>query len=119
MWEFLDEKYRKEDLTWLKEGMINGTLLWCADSSYKRKIAPLVSGVGWIVQCIALGRSMEGHFYKESESANAYPAEQLGFCAIYHLIAALLLFYNIKSWKSRVGCDNYGTIKYHDKLDQS
>ena len=111
MWEFVDQQYRKEDLSWLKEGMINVTLIWCEDGSYKRKIAPLVSGVGWVVQCIALGKSMKGNFYEESESANAYQAKQLDFCAIHHLIAALSLFYNIKSWKSRVGCNNYGTIK--------
>ena len=91
--------------------MKNGTLLWCADGSYNWKLTPLISGVGWIVQCVALGKSIEGLFYKESEETNAYRAEQLGICAIHHLIAALSLFYNIKNWKTRVGCDNYGTIK--------
>lgn len=111
MWEFLDKDRRKEDYTWIEEGMKKGTLIWCADGSYNRKLAPRISGVGWIAHCVISGKSMEGLFYEETEEANAYCAEQLGICAIYHLIAAISLFYNIKNWKTRVGCDNYGTIK--------
>ena len=37
MWEFIDVKYKQEDMSWLQEGMINGTLVWCSDGSYKRK----------------------------------------------------------------------------------
>ena len=45
-WEFIDDKYKQEDMTWLREDMINGTLVWCSDGSYKRKVAPRVSGAG-------------------------------------------------------------------------
>ena len=98
-------------MDWLRDGMVNGTLVWCADGSYKRKVAPDVSGAGWIVECTKCGKRMEGSFYEESDSANAYRAEQLGTCAIHHLLTALSLFYCIDKWDTKTWCDNYGTVK--------
>ena len=46
MWEFVNGKFKEGDMDWLREGMVNGTLVWCSDGSYKRKIAPDVSGAG-------------------------------------------------------------------------
>ena len=53
----------------------------------------------------------EGSFYKEYDSANAYRAEQLGTCAIHHLLTALSLFYCIDKWDTKTWCDNYRTVK--------
>jgi len=111
MWEFVEEKYKEDDMDWLREGMINGTLVWCSDGSYKRKVAPEVSGVGWVVECTKCGKRMEGSFYEESDSANSYRAEQLGVCAVHQLMFALSLFYSISNWETKSGCDNYGAIK--------
>ena len=97
MWEFVDEKYKEDDMDWLREGMINGTLAWCSDESYKRKVAPEVSGVGWVVACTKCGKRMEGSFYEESDSANSYRAEQLGVCAVHQLMFALSLFYSMSN----------------------
>ena len=91
--------------------MREGTLVWCADGSYKRKTAPDVCGVGWVVECTKTGKKLEGFFFEISDDANAYRAEQLGMCAIHHLITAISLFYKILKWKTRAGCDNEGTIK--------
>ena len=65
-------------MDWLLKGMKNNYLVWCADGSYKRKVAPFVSGAGWMVYCTKSKKSMEGQFFEYSDSANAYRAEQLG-----------------------------------------
>ena len=95
MWENISQKVKDRDYTWLKEGMVNGTLSWCADSSYKRKIAPDVCGVGWVVECSVSGEQLEGCFYEISDNANAYCAEQLGLDAIHHVLLAFLIFHDI------------------------
>ena len=79
--------------------------------SYKRKIAPEVSGAGWIVECTKTGSRMEGSFYEVSDSANSYRAEQLGICAVHQLMQALSKFFDVEEWKTRSGCDNYGAVK--------
>ena len=78
MWKDVREKYEGRDMYWLMEGMKNNSLVWCADGSYKRKVAPFVSGAGWMVYCTKSKKSMEGQFFEYSDSANAYRAEQLG-----------------------------------------
>ena len=111
MWELVDPDLRKRDFTWIKEAMNKGTLVCCADGSYRKKISPWVSGAGWVVHCRKSGQSIEGSFYEVSDSANAYRAEQLGMDALHHLLAAFSVFYGIKEWRSKAGCDNLGTIK--------
>ncbi len=47
MWEGIDEdQATKGDVTWIAEGMQNNTLIWATDSSYDRKKAKKLSGVG-------------------------------------------------------------------------
>ena len=41
------------------------------------------------------------NFYEISEDAGSFRGEQLGRCAIYHLVAALYMFYNIGDWLLR------------------
>ena len=91
--------------------MREGTLVWCTDVPYKRKTAPDVCGVGWVVECKKTGKRLEGFFYEVSEDANAYRAEQLGICAVHQLMQALSQFYNVEEWKTKSGCDNYGAVK--------
>ena len=111
MWEHVSQETRNQDFEWLETGMREGTLVWCVDGSYKRKTAPDVCGVGWVVECTKTGKRLEGFFYEISEDANAYRAEQLGTCAICHLITALSLFFKILKWKTRAVFDSEGTIK--------
>ena len=51
MWEYVNEEDRNRDLSWVREGMLAGTLVWCCDGSYKKKVAPTASGAGWVVYC--------------------------------------------------------------------
>ena len=46
MWENITQEVKDHDYGWLRDRMVNGTLTWCADGSYKRKTAPDVCGVG-------------------------------------------------------------------------
>ena len=111
MWENIAQEARDADYSWLERGMKNGTLVWCADESYNRKIAPDISGVGWIVKCIASGENMEGSFYEISDDANAYRAEQLGMCTNHHLVSALSRFDKVEKWSTKAVGDNEGTVK--------
>ena len=106
MWEHVSDKVKAEDCSWLVEGLSKGTLVWCADGSYKRKTDPDVAGVGWVVECRSCGRRLEGFFYEVSDDANAYRAEQLGMCGVHRLVAAVVLFSSLMEWKTKLGCDN-------------
>ena len=48
MWKWVENEGGKSNVEWIVNGMKEGCLIWVADGSYKRKIAPCVSGVGWI-----------------------------------------------------------------------
>ena len=50
-----------------------------------------VKQVGWP----RTNNNMTGSFYEILEDAGSYRGEQLGLCAIHHLIKALCNFYNI------------------------
>ena len=61
----------------------------------KEKTAPNICGVGWVVECTKTGKRLEGMFYEVTEDANGYRTEQLGICAIHHLMTAFSLFYRV------------------------
>ena len=65
--------------------------------------------------CIKAANRMAGDFYEISEDAGSFRGEQLGRCAIYHLVAALYMFYNIKTWHTRVNCDIQGDINMAER----
>ena len=111
MWEHVTEEDRHRDLSWVRDGMLAGTLAWCCDGSYKKKVAPTASGAGWVLYCRKTGNLIEGYFYEISDDAGSYRGEQLGMCAVHHLIAAVSRFFSIRKWRTRVCCDNEGTIK--------
>ena len=51
--------------------------------------------------------TLRGSFWEKSNSANShYRAEQLGVCAIQHLIAALTFFYKIENCSTEIWCNN-------------
>ena len=111
MWEHVTEEDRNRDLSWVREGMLAATLVWCCDGSYKKKVAPTASGAEWVLYCKKTGNLLEGYFFEISDDASSYRGEQLGMCAVHHLIASLSLFFFIMKWRTRVCCDNEGTIK--------
>ena len=40
MWEHIPDDVKRQDFSWLEMAMKEGTLVWCADGSYKRKVDP-------------------------------------------------------------------------------
>ena len=46
MWENVTEDTKNQDYDWIEKAMREGTLVWCADGSYKRETDPDVCGVG-------------------------------------------------------------------------
>ena len=76
--------------------MKSNTITWFTDRSYHRKYAPKVSGVGWMAYCTKTDNSMTGNFYEILEDTGSYREEQLGLCAIHHLITALCKFCSIR-----------------------
>ena len=121
MWEGLSEKHEHDDLTWLVEGLKRGTVEWCTDGSYHRGRAPNISGAGWMccdtapVEPGERRRALKGNFWEKSDSANSYRAEQLGICAIHHLITALTSYYNIGKCTTTFWCDNMGAVTISNK----
>ena len=95
MWEHVSEEDRDKDLSWVREGMLTGTLVWCCDCSYKKKVTPNASGAGWVLYCKKTGNSLEGFFFEISDAAGSYRGEQLGMCAVHHLITAFSMFFSI------------------------
>ena len=91
--------------------MLTNFLVWCCDGSYKKKVAPDASGAGWVLYCKKTGNSLEGFFFEISDDACSYRGEQLGMCAVHHLITAFSMFFSMKEWRTRICCDNEGTVK--------
>ena len=95
MWKWVENEGGNSDVEWIVNGMKEGCLIWVADGSYKRKIAPCVSGLGWIVYCTKTQRELKERFFEVSKETNARRAEQLGLCTVHTLIAAFSVFYGI------------------------
>ena len=64
MWELISEEDRERDVSWRREGIAGGTLVWCCDGSYKKKVVPTASGTGWIVYCTKTGNMLKGYFLR-------------------------------------------------------
>jgi hypothetical protein len=63
MWEGIDnDQETKEGATWIANGMRHNSLIWVTDSSYNRKKASNLSGVGWIIFCTQTGLQLVGTF---------------------------------------------------------
>ena len=59
--------------------------------------------------------SPQRQFLGTSDSANSYRAEQLGICAIHHLITAMTSYYNIGDCACKIWCDNMGAVNISKK----
>jgi hypothetical protein len=61
-----------DSLDWLLTAYRNGSLLWVTDGSYNSKLAPEVSGVGWIVHNTASSCQWSFSFTEISPEASSY-----------------------------------------------
>jgi hypothetical protein len=62
MWEHVKDE--DSDMSWVRDAMVNGTLLAMTDGSYDRERAKDVSGLGLILLCTASRRTLRGSFYE-------------------------------------------------------
>jgi hypothetical protein len=70
MWrEISNGNKPKDDMQWVADGMMAGTLIWTTDGSYDRKKATDLLGVGWIIFCKATGQQLMGSFWEQSITA--------------------------------------------------
>ena len=77
------------DLDWVVTAMRGGTGIWVTDGSYNKKVAPRVSGAGWVFYCTTAKKKLYGSFFERSPRAGSYRGELLGLLAIHTLAAAL------------------------------
>ena len=94
------------EVSWIVEGLRDGSLIWTTDGSYDQKRAVDLCGVGWIIFCTNTGFRLTGTFWERSSSANSYRAELLGICALHLFAQALAEFYKVTGWTAMLCCDN-------------
>ena len=58
---------------------------------------------------------LKDNFWEKPNSANSYIPEQLGVCAIHHLVSALTSFYKAENCATKIWCDNMGTVNMSRK----
>ena len=107
MWEVIEPvKETPVDISWMVDGLKNGSLIWVTDGSYDRKKAKDLCGVGWMIFCTNTGFRLTGTFREQSPSASLYRVELLGLCALHLLAQALAEFYQVVGWSATLCCDN-------------
>jgi hypothetical protein len=113
MWEYIKEK--EYDTEWLKNALINGTLVGVTDGSYDRHKAKSCSGSGWILVCTTSKKTLRGSFYEITAVAGAYRGELLGLVALHTLILALANYYNLQCVSGKICCDNISALNQASK----
>ncbi len=113
MWEYIKEKECNTE--WLKDALINGSLIRVTDGSYDRHKEKSCSGLGWILICTASKRLLRGSFYEVSAVAGAYCGELLGLVALHTLILALVNYYNVQIVSGKICCDNISALNQASK----
>jgi hypothetical protein len=107
MWEGINaDTHSKDNLTWIAEGMTNGTLIWTTGGSYDRKKAANLSGVGWKIFCSQTGMRILGNIWERLLTASSFRAEMLGLCALHLLAHAISKYYKLDRWTPTLCCDN-------------
>ena len=67
---------RGMDLCWVVDALTSGTVIWINNGSFNRPIAPLISGAGWIIYCMAthsnsVALSLNAHLRRDHIVANS------------------------------------------------
>ncbi len=107
MWqEFSNGDKPKDDMQWVADGMMAGSLIWTANGCYDRKKAADLSGVGWIIFCKTTGQQLMGSFWERSTTASSFRAEMLDLCMLHLLARAISEHYAIRRWIAKMCCDN-------------
>ncbi|KAL3763706.1 hypothetical protein ACHAWU_008028 [Discostella pseudostelligera] len=70
MWEYIEGK--QDDMSWVTEALRNHTAVMVTDGSFKRSLAPRISGAGWILICTSSKKVIFGSFHEYSDAASSY-----------------------------------------------
>ncbi len=62
MWDYVLDM--SADTTWIREGLLSGSLILLTDGSHQPKTDPTVSPTGWVIACTSAARHVKGSFYK-------------------------------------------------------
>jgi hypothetical protein len=107
MWEVIKPgKDTLEEVSWIVDGLRNGSLIWTTEGSYDRKRTVNLCGVVWILFCTNMGFRLTGNFWERSPLASSYRAKLLGLCALPLFAQALAEFYKVVGWTVKLCCDN-------------
>ncbi len=65
MWEVIEPvKETLVDISWMVDGLKNGSLIWVTNGSYNQKKAKDLCGVGWMIFCTNTGFRLTGTFWE-------------------------------------------------------
>ena len=81
-----------------------------AEGSYNKNKSTLISGAGWIIRCLASGKSIQGSAYEKSTCAGSYRGEMLGLLALYATTATAHTFFNLNKTSGVIIGDNQGAL---------
>jgi hypothetical protein len=70
MWDYVLDM--SVDTTWIRAGLLSGSLVLLTDGLHQPKTDPTVSAAGWMIACTSVARHVKGSFYKCSSSACSY-----------------------------------------------
>jgi hypothetical protein len=113
MWKYLKEG--EVDVGWIRDALVNGTLIGVTDGSYDRIKAQMISRAGLVLTCTACHRTLRGSFYEISPRAGSYRGELLGLVAIHTLILAIAKFYSLLMVSAKICCDNMSALNQSSK----
>ena len=95
----------------LIDGVKNNTIIGVTDGSYDRKVAPNISGAGWLVCCTSSEKILRANFYEKSKSDSSYRGELLGLVALHTFLYAICNFHNISFTTPNICCDNISALR--------
>jgi hypothetical protein len=114
MWEYIKEG--ETNMLWLRDTLINGTLIGVTDGSFDRHKAKSCSGLGWILVCTASKRTLRGLFYEISAAAGLYQGKLLGLVALHTLILVVADYYNLQYASGKICCNNISALNQASRI---
>jgi hypothetical protein len=97
-----------QDLSRLKEALINGTAVGVTDGSYRPFLSTLLGAASWVIECSATKASCDGLVQTSGQrhEVNPYRSELQGLHATLMAVLCLCRFCEITSGSIKIGCDS-------------
>jgi hypothetical protein len=108
MWDFV--LAREDDLTWIWDGLILGTLILSTNSTYRLNKDTTICTAGWTLTCTRTQCILQGSFYKQSTDASSYRGELLGIVAIYTLVPVISQYFKLDLIQGKICCDSRSAL---------